>query len=84
MKQAMVAGMVIKNRQWLPGWPIKTGNGCWPGYQKQAMVTGMAYKKDGCWPGYQKQATVAGLGIKNRQRLLAWVSKTGNGYQDGL
>ena len=72
----MVAGLVIKNRQMLPGWPIKTGNGCWPGYQKQAMVTGMAYKTgNGCWPGYQKQLMVAGPSSQSRQRVPGLIIK---------
>ena len=74
----------------------KTGNGCWPGYQKQVMVAGPSSQSSQQVPGLiiknrqwlqgwpLKQAMVAGLVIKNRQWLLAWLSKTGNGYWDGL
>ena len=78
----MVAGRVIKNRQWLPGWPIKKMVAglviktrqwllSWP--IKQAMVAGIS--NDNGLLAYQKEAMVAGLAIKNRQMVAGLATR---------
>ena len=37
-KQAIVAGLAIKNRQWLLAWLPETGNGCWAILSEHALV----------------------------------------------